>query len=42
MKIAKALEAKIEKYDYAFADKCVAERDYELLELYIIELLMGI
>lgn len=42
LKIAKALEAKAEKYDYAYAKKCVENRDYESLELYVMELLMGI
>ena len=42
LKIAKILEAKAEKFDYAFADKCVADRDYESLELYVMELLMGV
>lgn len=42
LKIAKALEAKAEKFDYAFQKKCVEERDYEKLEMYVMELLMGI
>ena len=42
LKIAKSLEAKAEKYDYAYAKKCVDGRDYEALELYVMELLMGI
>lgn len=42
LKIAKALEAKAEKFDCKFVDKCVTERDYESLELYVVELLMGI
>lgn len=42
LKIAKALEAKAEKFDYEFQRKCVEERDYEKLELYVMELLMGI
>jgi len=42
LKIAKALEAKVEKFDYAYAGKCAAERSYEKLELYVMELLMGI
>lgn len=42
LKIAKALEAKAAKFDYAFQKKCVEERDYEKLELYVVELLMGI
>jgi xylose isomerase len=42
LKIAKYLESKVEKFDYGFQAKCVADRDYEKLELYVIELLMGI
>ena len=40
LKIAKMLEAKAEKFDYEFQRKCVAERDYEALEMYVMELLM--
>ena len=40
LKIAKMLEEKVEKFDYDFQKKCVAERDYEALEMYVIELLM--
>ena len=42
LRIFKALEKKAEKFDYEFQKKCVAERDYEKLELYVIELLMGV
>lgn len=42
LKIAKALEEKAAKFDYDFQKKCVEERDYEKLELYVIELLMGL
>lgn len=42
LKMAKALEAKAEKFNYEFQRKCVEERDYEKLELYVMELLMGI
>jgi xylose isomerase len=38
----KALEAKVEQFDYAFQLKCVESRDYESLEMYILKLLMGI
>ena len=41
LKIFKALEKKAEKFDYEFQKKCVAERDYEALEMYVMELLMG-
>lgn len=40
LKIAKMLEAKAEKFDYAFQKKCVEARDYEALEMYVMELLM--
>ena len=42
LKIAKALEEKAEKFDYEFQKKCVEERDYEKLELYVVELLLGL
>ena len=42
LKIFKALEEKAEKFDYDFQKKCVEERDYEKLEMYVMELLMGI
>ncbi len=42
LRIFKALEAKAEKFDYEFQKKCIAERDYEKLEMYVMELLMGI
>lgn len=40
LKIAKMLEKKAEKFDYAFQQKCVEERDYEALEMYVMQLLM--
>ena len=42
LKIAKALEEKAARFDYDFQKKCVEERDYEKLEMYVMELLMGI
>lgn len=42
LKIFKALEEKASRFDYDFQKKCVEERDYEKLELYVTELLMGI
>ena len=30
------------RFEYAYKDKCVAERDYEKLEMYVLELLMGV
>jgi len=38
--IFKMLEAKARKFDYDFQKQCVAERDYERLEMYVLELLM--
>jgi Xylose isomerase len=40
LKIAKMLEEKAMKFDYAFQKKCVEERNYEALEMYVMELLM--
>jgi xylose isomerase len=40
LKIAKMLEEKALKFDYAFQQKCVESRDYEALEMYVLELLM--
>lgn len=36
----KMLEEKVKKFDYGFQRKCVEERDYEALEMYVIELLL--
>ncbi len=40
LKIFKMLEDKAERFDYAFQEKCAAERNYEALEMYVMELLM--
>ena len=40
--IAKALEAKAARFDYDFQKKCVETRDFEGLEMYVLNLLMGI
>ena len=40
LKIFKMLEEKARKFDYEFQKKCVAERNYEALEMYVMELLM--
>lgn len=40
LKIAKMLEEKAERFDYAFQKKCMESRDYEALEMYVMELLM--
>jgi xylose isomerase len=41
LKIAKMLEEKVRKFDRAFQKKCIEERDYEALEMYVMELLMN-
>jgi len=41
MKIVKILEKKVKKFDYEFQKKCVLERNYEKLEMYVLDLLMG-
>lgn len=40
LKIAKMLEEKAKKFDYAYQKKCIEARDYEALEMYVMELLM--
>ncbi len=40
LKIAKMLEEKAARFDYSFQKKCVEERNYEALEMYVMELLM--
>ena len=42
LKIFRALEAKVDKFDYDFQKKCVENRDFEGLEMYVMNLLMGI
>lgn len=42
LKIFKALEEKVDRFDYDFQKKCVENRDFEALEMYVIELLMGL
>lgn len=42
LKMVEALEAKVEKFDYEFQKKCVENRDFEGLEMYVMNLLMGI
>ena len=42
LKVVKALEAKVAKFDYVFQKKCIENRDYEGLEMYVLNLLMGI
>ncbi len=40
IKTVEMLEEKVMKFDYAFKEKCVAERNYEALEGYVTELLL--
>ena len=42
LEIFKALEEKVDRYDYALADRLIAERKYEQLEMYVCRLLMGL
>lgn len=42
MNIFKALEAKVDKFDYDYQKKCVETRDFEGLEMYVMNLLMGV
>ncbi len=40
LKIAKILEERAKEFDYKYQKQCVEERDYEALEMYVMELLM--
>lgn len=40
IKICRMLEEKADRFDYGFQAKCVRERNYEALEMYVMELLM--
>ncbi|MCD8151318.1 MAG: TIM barrel protein [Clostridiales bacterium] len=42
LKIVQALEDKVKRFDYDFQKKCVETRDFEGLEMYVMNLLMGI
>ena len=42
LEIFKALEEKVDRYDYALADRLIAERKFEQLELYVNKLIMGL
>lgn len=42
LKVAKALEEKAARFDYDYQKKCVADRNYEALEMYVMDLLMGL
>ena len=41
LKVARMLEEKARKFDYALQQKLIDERDYEALEMYVLELLMN-
>jgi len=40
LRIFRMLEEKARRFDYGFQKRCVADRDYERLEIYVLELLM--
>jgi len=40
IEIVKMLEEKVAKFDYDFQKKCIKERNYEKLEMYVMELLL--
>lgn len=40
MRIVKLLEAKVRLFDYSYQQQCVESRDYEALEMYVMEMLM--
>jgi len=42
LKVVAALEEKVDRFDYDFQKKCVQNRDFEALEMYVLNLLMGI
>jgi len=42
LKIVRALEEKASRFDYDFQKKCVENRDFEALEMYVLNLIMGI
>ena len=41
IEVFRMLEKKVEQFDYDFQKKCVENRDFEALELYVMKLLMG-
>jgi xylose isomerase len=41
LKIVKMLEEKVRKFDYKIRDQYIRERDYEALEMYVMEILMN-
>ena len=42
LEVFRMLEEKVDKFDYDFQKKCVENRDFESLELYVMKLLMGV
>ena len=40
LEVVKLLEEKVAKFDYSFQKKCIEERNYEKLEMYVVELLL--
>ncbi len=40
IEVVKLLEEKVARFDYDFQKKCIEERNYEKLEMYVIELLL--
>ena len=40
--IFKAMEEKVKRYDYDYANRLIAEKKFEQLEMYVIGLIMGI
>ncbi len=41
MRIVEMLEEKVKKFDMKFQSQCIAERNYEKLEMYVLELIMN-
>ena len=41
IKVVEMLEEKVDKFDYDFQKKCINERNYEKLEMYVVELLLN-
>ena len=40
--VFKAMEEKVKKYDYDYANRLIAEKKFEQLEMYTVQLIMGI
>ena len=40
LKIVQMLEGKVNRFDRQFQARCIEERNYEKLEMYVLELLM--